>query len=83
MSRNGLRCFGCYAMSFAILMAIALPLSAAQAPQPSAPPQPSATVKSSSDQTTPKQDSTDQTPDEGVFKLLCTAIHVVTTPVTV
>ena len=79
MSRNGLRCFGCYAMSFAMVMAIALPLTAAQAPQPSAPPQPTATVKSSADQTTPKQDSDDQTPEY----VIPSTVHVVQTPVTV
>lgn len=79
MSRNGLRCFGCYAMSFAMVMAIALPLTAAQAPQPSAPPQPTATVKSSADQAPPKQDSDDQTPEY----VIPSTVHVVQTPVTV
>ena len=81
MSCKWLRGVSFSAIVLTVLLAVAVPFTAAQG-QPQPQPQQNVTVKNPADQTAPKQDPSDQTPDEQIYKIF-TPVHVVTTPVTV
>jgi len=78
------RCVSDRVILLALLMAVAMPLIAGQAP--AQPPQPNANVKASTNPASPAKNATDPSqPDssEQIYKLPPVIVHEVTTPVTV